>query len=247
MADTDMTSEAPSTLAVEGASCPSQITINIGGGRGGTSAPAAPDLSEYAKKADLSEYAKRSEIPAAPDLTEYARKDELPEILRLGVGDPVPQDTRRGTLIIRSEVPSGPAPAMQFPPLSEWSISNATQDADGYHLSGSGGQMTPKVDQMLPSDGQWEISLTYSWQGNFGEPDTEIYVYNGRTLTESGETRIDQGARLAEWRIAAGDHVTAKLLVTPKADAQATPTWAPQITAPGNGYTVHDVTVRRVA
>ena len=225
MADTDMTSEAPSTLAVEGASCPSQITINIGGGSRAAGA----------------------QSPAAPDLSEYAKKSEIPEILRLGVSDPVPQGTRLGTLIIRSEVPAGPAPAMQFPPLSEWSISNATQDADGYHLPGSGGLMTPKVDQMLPSDGQWEISLTYSWQGNFGEPDTEIYVYNGRTFTEFGETRIDQGARLAEWRIAAGDHVTAKLLVTPKADAQATPTWAPQITAPGNGYVVHDLTVRRVA
>nr|DAS82334.1 MAG TPA: hypothetical protein [Caudoviricetes sp.] len=38
MADTDNTSETPSTTQVDGVSVPSQITINIGGGS------AAPDL-----------------------------------------------------------------------------------------------------------------------------------------------------------------------------------------------------------
>ena len=43
-----------------------------------TDIPTLPDMSQYAKIAQLSGYAKKAEIPAIPDLTPYAKKTDIP-------------------------------------------------------------------------------------------------------------------------------------------------------------------------
>lgn len=238
--------------------------------------PAAPDLSGLVRRTELDEtlkgFTKASQTAAIADSIRATRakaestaataegiaKDiaathaavvdltRQPRIVRLDTGAPVPAGTPRGALIFRTDKPLSSSDR-EFPPLNEWSLLNVTAEPDGYHLPGVGGTIVPKVDQMKPSDGQWEITLTYSWHGNFGEPEMTSYVYNGRTFEEFGVTKLDQGAKLADWTLKAGDRVTAKLTVTPREDGNATSLWAPWIEAPANGFVVHDVTVRRVA
>ena len=238
--------------------------------------PAAPDLSGYVTSASLEEtlkgFTKASQTAAIADSIRATRAkaeataasaeataqdiaathaavvdlSRQPRVVRLDVEAPVPAGTPRGALIFRTDKLLSSSDR-EFPPLNEWSLINVTAEPDGYHLPGVGGSIVPKVDQMKPSDGQWEIALTYSWHGNFNEPDTAIYVYNGRTLDEFGTTKLDQGAKLKDWTLKAGDRVTAKLTVTPREDGNATSLWAPWIEAPANGFVVHDITVRRVA
>lgn len=169
-----------------------------------------------------------------------------PRVLRLDVGAPVPADTPRGALIFRTDKPLSTSQT-EFPPLNEWPLIDVSANKDGFHLSGTGGVVTPDVTQMKPSDGKWEITMSYSWHGNFEEPETVVYVYNCRTFEEFGKVKIDQGAKLQNWTIKAGDRVTAKLIVTPKDDEHATALWAPSIEAPGNGFVIHDLSVRKVA
>lgn len=242
MADTDNTPEMPSTAQVDGVSVPSQITINIGGGS------AAPDLSGLVKTSELDERLKRlATVERVTTLSAtVADLAVQPRVIRLGTLDPVPAETPAGALIFRSDAILSPADR-EFPPLREWSLVNAAIEPDGIHLPGTGGALVPKREQMRPSAGKWEITLTYSWHGNFGEPETSINVYNCRTFEEFGESKLDQGAKLKGWTLKAGDKVTATLTVTPRSDEKATSLWAPWIEAPVNGFVVHDATVRMVA
>lgn len=242
MADTDNTPETPSTAQVGGVSVPSQITINIGGGS------SAPDFSGLVKASELDERLKGlASVEQVSSLsTTVADLASQPRVIRLGTLDPVPSETPAGTLIFRSDAVLSPADK-EFPPLREWSLINASVEPDGVHLPGTGGAIVPKRDQMRPSVGKWEITLTYSWHGNFGEPETSINVYNCRTFEEFGESKLDQGAKLKDWVLKAGDKVTATLTVTPRSDEKATSLWAPWIEAPVNGFVVHDATVRMVA
>ena len=192
--------------------------------------PAAPDLSGLVKRTELDEtlkgFTKASQTAAIADSIRATRakaestaataegiaKDiaathaavvdltRQPRIVRLDVGAPVPAGTPRGALIFRTDKALTTSDR-EFAPLNEWSLINVTAEPDGYHLPGVGGSIVPKVDQMKPSDGQWEITLTYSWHGNFGEPEMTSYVYNGRTFEEFGVTKLDQGAKLADWTL----------------------------------------------
>ena len=242
MADTDNTPETPSATQVDGVSVPSQITINIGGG------PTASGLSGLVKTSELDERLKglASAEQVATLSADVASLTAQPRVLRLGTLDLVPAETPAGSLIFRSDAVLSPADR-EFPPLREWSLVNASIEPDGVHLPGTGGALVPKREQMRPSAGRWEITLTYSWHGNFGEPETSVNVYNCRTFEEFGESKLDQGAKLKDWTLKAGDRVTATLTVTPRSDEKATSLWAPWIEAPVNGFVVHDATVRMVA
>ena len=230
---------------------PSQVTINIGANGvkvNDGAAPAPPDLSRYVTRevAD-SVYAPRT-------LTEYAAEEARKasaaaaeakgKVLVVDPGFPVPAGTARGTLVARPNTIMETG-HRQFAPVSAWPrFAGVTLDNDGLHVPGAIG-FQPGLEQMLPSVGVWQIDISYTWHGNFDEPEEKIPVDNIRTWDEFGNGNIKQdiGARLGEITLKPGDHVAATARFRPTDDPKASGLWAPRIQAPANGFIVHGVSV----
>ena len=103
---------------------------------------------------------------------------------------------------------------------------------------------------MLPSVGIWQIDISYTWKGNFDEPEEKIPVYNVRTWDEfgNGNVKQDEGAKLGEITLKSGEHMAATLRVRPsETDPKATGLWAPRVQAPAAGFIVHGMSVDYIA
>jgi hypothetical protein len=231
---------------------PSQVTINIG-----TSGVKINDEGKPTPLADLSKYVTREvadSIYAPRTLVDYvgdvARKaaeaatEAKGRVLVLDPGFPVPAGTARGTLVVRPNTIMG-VEHRQFAPVSAWPrFAGVTLENDGLHVPGAIG-FQPSLAQMLPSIGTWQISIHYTWKGNFDEPEEKIPVDNVRTWDEfgNGDIKQDIGQRLGEITLKPGEHVSATLRVKPTTDPKATGLWAPRIQAPAAGFVVHGVSV----
>lgn len=243
---------------------PSQVTINIGTSgvkiNDGASPAPGPDLSRYALKDDVPTKADLASVETKADMARVtagqAAADAVEAINRakaleggskslvLDPGFPVPAGTPRGTLVIRPNTIIETA-HRQFAPVSAWPrFAGVTLENDGLHVPGAIG-FQPSLEQMLPSIGTWQIDISYTWKGNFDEPEEKIPVDNVRTWDEfgSGEVKQDIGQRLGEITLKPGEHVSATLRVKPNVDSKATGLWAPRIQAPANGFVVHGVSV----
>ena len=235
---------------------PSQVTINIGtsgvkindeGKPAETPTPPA-DLSKYVTRevAD-SIYAPRTLVDYVGDVARKAAEaaaEAKGKVLVIDPGFPVPAGTPRGTLVVRPnrimEVEH-----RQFVAVSAWPrFAGVTLENDGLHVPGAIG-FQPSLEQMLPSVGIWQIDISYTWKGNFDEPEEKIPVYNVRTWDEFGDGNIkqDEGQKLGELTLKSGEHLAASLRVKPASDPKATGLWAPRIQAPAAGFAVHGVSV----
>lgn len=235
---------------------PSQVTINIGtsgvkineqGKPSETPAPPA-DLSKYVTRevAD-SIYAPRTLVDYVGDVARKAAEaaaEAKGKVLVLDPGFPVPAGTARGTLVVRPNTIME-MEHRQFAAVSAWPrFAGVTLENDGLHVPGAIG-FQPSLEQMLPSVGTWQIDISYTWKGNFDEPEEKIPVDNVRTWDEfgNGEVKQDIGQRLGEITLKPGEHVSATLLVEPTKDPKVTGLWAPRIQAPAAGFVVHGVSV----
>ena len=235
---------------------PSQVTINIGtsgvkiNDEGQPAEPPAPpaDLSKYVTRevAD-SIYAPRTLVDYVGDVARKAAEtaaEAKGKVLVIDPGFPVPVGAARGTLVVR------PSAIMevehrQFVAVSAWPrFASVTLENDGLHVPGAIG-FQPSLEQMLPSVGTWQIDISYTWKGNFDEPEEKIPVYNVRTWDEFGDGNIkqDEGQKLGELTLKSGEHMAASLRVKPTSDPKATGLWAPRIQAPAAGFVVHGVSV----
>lgn len=236
---------------------PSQVTINIGASgvkindEGKPPAPPAPpvDLSKYVtKEAADADYAPRALVEYA---AEEARKaaavaaEAKSKVLVIDPGFPVPAGTPRGALVVR------PNRIMEvdhqhFAPISAWPrFAGVTLENDGLHVPGAIG-FQPSLEQMLPSVGIWQITISYTWKPNFDEKEEKIPVYNVRTWDEFGDGNVkqDEGAKIGEIVLKAGEHQTSTLRVKPaELDPKATGLWAPRVQAPAAGFVVHGMSV----
>lgn len=232
---------------------PSQVTINIG-----TSGVKINDDTKPAPPADLSKYVTREaadSLYAPRTLVDYvgdvARKaaagaaEAKSKVLVIDPGFPVPKDTPRGALVVR------PNRIMEvdhqhFAPISAWPrFAGVTLENDGLHVPGAIG-FQPSLEQMLPSVGIWQIDISYTWKPNFDEKEEKIPVYNVRTWDEFGDGNVkqDEGAKIGEIVLKAGEHMASTLRVRPsETDPKATGLWAPRIQAPANGFVVHGISV----
>nr|DAX53614.1 MAG TPA: hypothetical protein [Caudoviricetes sp.] len=232
---------------------PSQVTINIGTSGvkindGGKLAEPPADLSKYVTRevAD-SIYAPRTLVDYVGDVAKKAAEaaaEAKGKVLVIDPGFPVPAGTARGTLVVRTNTIME-VEHRQFVAVSAWPrFAGVTLENDGLHVPGAIG-FQPSLEQMLPSIGTWQISIHYTWKGNFDEPEEKIPVDNVRTWDEfgNGEIKQDIGQRLGEITLKPGEHVSAELRVKPTADPKATGLWAPRIQAPAAGFVVHGVSV----
>lgn len=247
-----MADEKPQT----GCCGPSQVTINIGtsgvkiNDEGKPDEPPTPpmDLSKYVTRevAD-SIYAPRTLADYVGDVARKAAEaaaEAKGKVLVIDPGFPVPAGTARGTLVVRTNTIME-VEHRQFVAVSAWPrFAGVTLENDGLHVPGAIG-FQPSLEQMLPSIGTWQISIHYTWKGNFDEPEEKIPVDNVRTWDEfgNGEIKQDIGQRLGEITLKPGEHVSAELRVKPTADPKATGLWAPRIQAPAAGFVVHGVSV----
>ena len=193
----------------------------------------------YAPRA-LVEYAAEEARKAAAVAAEAKSK-----VLVIDPGFPVPADTPRGALVVR------PNRIMEvdhqhFAPISAWPrFAGVTLENDGLHVPGAIG-FQPSLEQMLPSVGIWQITISYTWKPNFDEKEEKIPVYNVRTWDEFGDGNVkqDEGAKIGEIVLKAGEHQTSTLRVKPaELDPKATGLWAPRVQAPANGFVVHGMSV----
>ena len=193
----------------------------------------------YAPRA-LVEYAAEEARKAAAVAAEAKSK-----VLVIDPGFPVPADTPRGALVVR------PNRIMEvdhqhFAPISAWPrFAGVTLENDGLHVPGAIG-FQPSLEQMLPSVGIWQITISYTWKPNFDEKEEKIPVYNVRTWDEfgDGEIKQDEGAKIGEIALKAGEHQTSTLRVKPaELDPKATGLWAPRVQAPAAGFVVHGMSV----
>lgn len=231
---------------------PSQVTINIG-----TSGVKINDGEKSAPPTDLSKYVTREvadSIYAPRTLVDYvgdvARKaaeaaaEAKGKVLAIDPGFPVPVGTPRGTLVVRPNTIME-VEHRQFAPVSAWPrFAGVTLENDGLHVPGAIG-FQPSLEQMLPSVGIWQIDISYTWKGNFDEPEEKIPVYNVRTWDEfgNGEVKQDEGQKIGELTLKSGEHMAATLRVKPTTDPKASGLWAPKIQAPAAGFVVHGVSV----
>lgn len=236
---------------------PSQVTINIGtsGVKINDGAAPAPgpslDPAQYVTRevAD-SIYAPRTLVDYVGDVARKAAEaaaEAKGKVLVIDPGFPVPAGTARGTLVVRPnrimEVEH-----RQFVAVSAWPrFAGVTLENDGLHVPGAIG-FQPSLEQMLPSVGTWQIDISYTWKGNFDEPEEKIPVYNVRTWDEFGDGNIkqDEGQKLGELTLKSGEHMAASLRVKPTSDPKATGLWAPRIQAPAAGFVVHGVSVNYI-
>lgn len=193
----------------------------------------------YAPRA-LVEYAAEEARKAAAVAAEAKSK-----VLVIDPGFPVPAGTPRGALVVR------PNRIMEvdhqhFAPISAWPrFAGVTLENDGLHVPGAIG-FQPSLEQMLPSVGIWQITISYTWKPNFDEKEEKIPVYNVRTWDEfgNGEIKQDEGAKIGEIVLKAGEHQTSTLRVKPaELDPKATGLWAPRVQAPAAGFVVHGMSV----
>lgn len=236
---------------------PSQVTINIG-----TSGVKINDDTKPSPEVDPTKYVTREvadSIYAPRTLVDYvgdvARKaaeaaaEAGGKVLVIDPGFPVPKGTSVGTLVVRPRRIMEVA-HRQFSPISAWPrFGNVTFENDGLHVPGAAG-LQPSLEQMLPSVGTWQIDISYTWKGNFDEPEEKIPVYNVRTWDEFGDGNVkqDEGAKIGEITLKPGEHMAATLRVKPAtADPKATGLWAPRIQAPAAGFVVHGVSVDYIA
>lgn len=235
---------------------PSQVTINIGtsgvkiNDEGKPDEPPAPpvDLSKYVTRevAD-SIYAPRTLVDYAGDVARKAAEaaaEARGKVLTIDPGFPVPAGTPRGTLVVRPTAIME-AEHRQFVAVSAWPrLAGVTLENDGLHVPGAIG-FQPSLEQMLPSVGIWQIDISYTWKPNFDEKEERIPVYNVRTWDEFGDGNIkqDEGAKIGEIVLKAGEHPASTLRVKPTTDPKATGLWAPRIQAPAAGFVVHGVSV----
>lgn len=231
---------------------PSQVTINIG-----TSGVKINDGEKPAPSVDLSKYVTREvadSIYAPRTLADYvgdvARKaaadaaEAKGKVLAIDPGFPVPAGTARGTIVVRPNTIME-VEHRQFAAVSAWPrFAGVTLENDGLHVPGAIG-FQPSLEQMLPSVGTWQIDISYTWKGNFDEPEEKIPVYNVRTWDEfgNGEVKQDEGQQIGEITLKPGEHMAASLRVKPTTDSKATGLWAPRIQAPAAGFVVHGVSV----
>ena len=236
---------------------PSQVTINIGMGgvkiNDDTKPTPSPtpgvDLTKYVTRevAD-SIYAPRTLVDYVGDVARKAAEaaaEARSKVLVIDPGFPVPTDTPRGTLVVRPQTIMDPS-HRQFAPISAWPRSaGVTLENDGLHMPGASG-IQPSLEQMLPSVGTWQIDISYTWKPNFDETEEKIPVYNVRTWDEfgNGNVKQDEGAKIGEIVLKAGEHQSSTLQVKPaELDPKATGLWAPRIQAPAAGFIVHGVSV----
>lgn len=234
---------------------PSQVTINIGTSgvkiNGDKSPAPGPDPAQYVTRevAD-SIYAPRTLVDYVGDVARKAAEaaaEARGKVLIIDPGFPVPSGTARGTLVVRPnrimEVEH-----RQFVAVSAWPrFAGVTFENDGLHVPGAIG-FQPSLEQMLPSVGTWQIDISYTWKGNFNEPEEKIPVYNVRTWDEFGDGNIkqDEGQKLGELTLKSGEHMAATLRVKPTSDPKASGLWAPRIQAPAAGFVVHGVSVNYI-
>ena len=239
---------------------PSQVTINIGTSGVKVNDGAAPDLSKYALKDDVPTKADLAGVETKADMgrvtASQAAADAVEALSRvkalegggrtlvLDPGFPVPAGTPAGTVIVRPETIVFPE-HRQFVAVSAWPrFAGVTLENDGLHVPGAIG-FQPSLEQMLPSIGTWQIDISYTWKGNFDEPEEKIPVFNVRTWDEFGNGNIkqDEGQQIGELTLKPGENVAATLRVKPTTDSKATGLWAPRIQAPVAGFVVHSVSV----
>lgn len=234
---------------------PSQVTINIGTSgvkiNDDTKPAPAPSLdpAQYVTRevAD-SIYAPRTLVDYVGDVARKAEESATEakgKVLVLDPGFPVPKDTARGTLVVRPNTIME-VEHRQFAPVSAWPrFAGVTLENDGLHVPGAIG-FQPSLEQMLPSVGIWQIDISYTWKPNFDEKEEKIPVYNVRTWDEfgNGEVKQDEGAKIGEIVLKAGEHQASTLRVRPsEMDPKATGLWAPRVQAPANGFVVHGMSV----
>lgn len=240
---------------------PSQVTINIGTSGVKINDDTKPTPSP-APDADLTKYVTREvadSIYAPRTLVDYvgdvARKaaeaaaEAKSKVLVIDPGFPVPAGTPRGALVVRPRRIMEAA-HRQFAPVSAWPrFAGVTLENDGLHVPGAIG-FQPSLEQMLPSVGTWQIDISYTWKPNFDEKEEAIPVYNVRTWDEfgNGNVKQDEGAKIGEIVLKAGEHQASTLRVKPaELDPKATGLWAPRIQAPAAGFVVHGVSVDYIA
>lgn len=236
---------------------PSQVTINIGTGgvkiNDDTKPAPSPrpdaDLTKYVTRevAD-SIYAPRTLVDYVGDVARKAAEaaaEAKSKVLVIDPGFPVPAGTARGALVVR------PRRIMEvdhqhFAPISAWPrFAGVTLENDGLHVPGAIG-FQPSLEQMLPSVGIWQIDISYTWKPNFDEKEEKIPVYNVRTWDEFGDGNVkqDEGAKIGEIVLKAGEHQASTLRVKPaELDPKATGLWAPRVQAPAAGFVVHGLSV----
>jgi len=235
---------------------PSQVTINIGTSgvkiNDGGKPPESPgDLSKYVTRevAD-SIYAPRTLVDYVGDVARKAAEaaaEAKGKVLVIDPGFSVPAGTARGTLVVRPNTIME-VEHRQFAAVSAWPrFAGVTLENDGLHVPGAIG-FQPSLEQMLPSIGTWQIDISYTWKGNFDEPEEKIPVYNVRTWDEfgNGEVKQDEGQQIGEITLKPGEHMAATLRVKPTTDSKATGLWAPRIQAPAAGFVVHGVSVNYI-
>ena len=173
----------------------------------------------------------------------------FPRVLRLDAGQPVPAGTPLGTVIVRTAEPISHSAAL-FPPIGEWPKINAAETGDGVRLDFQHPALVPGLDQLKPSDGKWEMTMTYSFPGgNFGEEEAQVNLWTARRYQEAGHpAQVDQGSKIADLTIQKGDHLTLKLTIEPrKVDDKLGDVWGIWMDAPVTALYVHDIVIRRIA
>lgn len=234
---------------------PSQVTINIGTSGvkisdGKSPAPGLDPEQYVTREVADSIYAPRTLVDYVGDVARKAAEaaaEAKGKVLVIDPGFPVPAGTAQGTLVIRPRTIIE-VEHRSFPAVSAWPrFAGVTLENDGLHVPGAIG-FQPRLEQMLPSVGTWQIDISYTWKGNFDEPEEKIPVYNVRTWDEFGDGNIkqDEGQQLGELTLKSGEHMAASLRVKPTADPEATGLWAPRIQAPAAGFVVHGVSVNYI-
>lgn len=173
----------------------------------------------------------------------------FPRVIRLDRGQPVPAGTPLGAIIVRTEDPVSTSPGV-FPPIGEWPKINAAETGDGVRLDFRHPALVPGLDQLKPSEGKWEVVMTYSFPGgNFGEEEAQVNLWTARRYQEEGHSpQVDQGSKIADLTVRKGDHLSLRLTIEPKkVDDKIGDVWGIWLDAPVTALYVHDIVIRRIA
>lgn len=173
----------------------------------------------------------------------------FPRVLRLDMGQPVPAGTPLGTVIVRTAEPISHS-ANLFPPIGEWPKISAAETGDGVRLDFQHPALVPGLDQLKPSEGKWEMVMTYSFPGgNFGEEEAQANLWTARRYQEDGhQAQVDQGSKIADLTVRKGDHLSLRLTIEPKkVDDKIGDVWGIWLDAPVTALYVHDIVIRRTA
>lgn len=187
----------------------------------------------------------------AEELTQALAKNlaVFPRVLRLDKGEPVPEDTPLGTIVIRSETPISTNPDL-FPPISEWPKINAAETGDGVRLDFQHQILSTGLEQLRPSAGKWHMTLRYSFPGgNFGEETGQANLYTVRRFQEEGHpAQADTGSKIATLEVRKGEHQVLELDIEPKkVDEKIGDMWGVWLDAPIPVLYVHDLVIRKIA